>query len=181
MLSIVPVVTLAAVGYGRYLKKLRKQYQDELARSGTTAEEAISNIRTVRAFSNETALKDMYSSDIARSFKLGRKMTLAGASFFGVLTLVSEAAIALVLWYGGTLVIEERMTTGTLTSFLLYTLTLGASRSSLLPNPRSVFIRNAVQLVWGLHAGRRCKRANFPTHGPFSKHPSGRRTKALFH
>lgn len=38
LLAIVPIVSIAAVQYGRYLKILRKQFQDYLAAAGVTAE-----------------------------------------------------------------------------------------------------------------------------------------------
>jgi ABC-type multidrug transport system fused ATPase/permease subunit len=43
----------AAVIYGRWIKEISKKYQDALAESSDTANEAISNIRTVRSFAKE--------------------------------------------------------------------------------------------------------------------------------
>jgi ABC-type bacteriocin/lantibiotic exporter with double-glycine peptidase domain len=42
-------------------------------------------------------------------------------------SIVAQAAIVLVVWYGGQLVINGQMDTGNLLSFLLYTLTVAAS------------------------------------------------------
>jgi ABC-type bacteriocin/lantibiotic exporter with double-glycine peptidase domain len=42
-------------------------------------------------------------------------------------SIVAQAAIVLVVWYGGQLVINSQMNTGDLLSFLLYTLTVAAS------------------------------------------------------
>lgn len=39
MFSVVPVIAISAVIYGRYLQKLQKQFQDELAAATTVAEE----------------------------------------------------------------------------------------------------------------------------------------------
>lgn len=59
---------------GRFLKRLRKQFQDKLALANNTAEETISNMRTVRAFSNEGKMKGHYDMDITLSYFLGRKI-----------------------------------------------------------------------------------------------------------
>ena len=45
LMVVVPVIVLISRQYGSVVQKLRKKYQDELAAAGTTAEEAISNIR----------------------------------------------------------------------------------------------------------------------------------------
>ncbi len=47
LLAVIPVVSLAAVQYGRYLRILRKEFQDNLATANVVAEEAISSARTV--------------------------------------------------------------------------------------------------------------------------------------
>jgi ABC-type multidrug transport system fused ATPase/permease subunit len=44
LMVVVPVIVLIAKRYGSIVQKLRKNFQDELAGAGTTAEESISNI-----------------------------------------------------------------------------------------------------------------------------------------
>ena len=60
---------------GRLLKSLQKDFQDKLANASSTAEESISNVRTVRFFSNENKMVSSYSVDIDESYKLGRKLS----------------------------------------------------------------------------------------------------------
>eukprot|EP00163_Fabomonas_tropica_P018687 TRINITY_DN3306_c3_g1_i5.p1 TRINITY_DN3306_c3_g1~~TRINITY_DN3306_c3_g1_i5.p1 ORF type:complete len:417 (-),score=70.05 TRINITY_DN3306_c3_g1_i5:1009-2259(-) len=124
MFSSVPIVGIGAVQYGKVIKKLRKKFQDELAKASTTAEEVISNIRTVRSFANESLSQDKYARDIDGSYQQGAKMALASGVFVGAVGLFAQSAIGLVLWYGGTLVLSGRLTPGVLTSFLLYTMTV---------------------------------------------------------
>ena len=56
------------------MKSLRKRFQDKLALANNTAEETISNMRTVRAFMNEEKMKGLYNKDINLSYFLGRKI-----------------------------------------------------------------------------------------------------------
>jgi ATP-binding cassette subfamily B protein len=56
LLGVVPVVTLLTVQYGRYLGRLRKQYQDELAAANVISEESISSMRTIRKIKNLESL-----------------------------------------------------------------------------------------------------------------------------
>ena len=59
---------------GRMLKSLQKEFQDKLAHASSTAEESISNIRTVRFFSNESKMVSLYGKDIDLSYLLGKKL-----------------------------------------------------------------------------------------------------------
>ncbi|KAK6191312.1 hypothetical protein SNE40_003035 [Patella caerulea] len=128
LLAVVPIVSLGAVQYGRFVKKLRQNFQDRLADAGTTAEESISSIRTVRMFSGETKSVKLYGSDIDKSYSEGKKLAAAQGAFDGTVGMLAYGAIILVLWYGGKLVYENSqdktkgITPGLLTSFLLYTL-----------------------------------------------------------
>lgn len=72
---------------GRFLKNLRKKFQDELAHANSTAEESISNVITVRSFSNESKMVDIYSDDIDKSYYLGRKLAVLIGVFMGVVSM----------------------------------------------------------------------------------------------
>lgn len=124
MLSIVPVVVLGAVIYGRMLRALAKQVQDALARATEVAEETLSGIRTVRAFAREEQEIGRYGTAVDASLTLARKRSRLGAIFAGAVSFAGYGAVAAVLWYGGTLVLRGDMQVGDLTAFILYTLTV---------------------------------------------------------
>ncbi|RUS83770.1 hypothetical protein EGW08_008476, partial [Elysia chlorotica] len=128
LLAIVPVVSLGATQYGKFVRKMRKQFQDRLADAGTQAEEALSSIRTVKSFTGEEKAIQVYGNFVQESYKVGKKLALAQGSMEGLFSLLAYGAIAAVLWYGGKLVYDnsqdpsQGITAGLLTSFLLYTL-----------------------------------------------------------
>ncbi|MEZ4314206.1 MAG: ABC transporter transmembrane domain-containing protein [Polyangiaceae bacterium] len=122
MLGIVPPVALGAVAYGRKVRKLSRDVQDSLARGSEVAEEALSGIRTVRAFTAEPSEVERYRGAVDQSFDLARKRAIMAATFMGVASFAASGAAAAVLWYGGHLVAAGSLTTGGLTSFLVYTL-----------------------------------------------------------
>ena len=109
------------------MKKLRKDFQDKLAHANSTAEESISNILTVRSFSNESKMNRIYDADIDLSYRLGQKLAFLIGTFMGVITFVVYGASCLVLWYGGYLVYHEVIAPGTLIALMLYTLNLALS------------------------------------------------------
>jgi ABC-type bacteriocin/lantibiotic exporter with double-glycine peptidase domain len=126
LLGVVPVLSLMTVQYGRYLSKLRKVFQDELAASSIVAEETISSVRTVRSFAAEQKLERDYNKNVNKSFLIGKKLAVATGGFMVFVGLLSAGALALILWYGGKLVHDKKISTGLLASFLMYTLQVAA-------------------------------------------------------
>ncbi|WP_437736159.1 ABC transporter ATP-binding protein [Sorangium sp. So ce1335] len=121
MLAVVPVVAIGSVAYGRRVRRLSRGVQDALARASEVAEEALSGVRTVRAFAAEKREAERYAGRVSASFELARTRIRASSSFLAVVNFAGYSAAALVLWYGGHLVVAGRLTLGALTSFLMYT------------------------------------------------------------
>ncbi|XP_041457068.1 ABC transporter B family member 27-like [Lytechinus variegatus] len=128
LLSVVPIIAIGAVQYGRYVQNFQKNFQDALGDAGTAAEEALSSIRTVRSFIGEPKAIQSYEKEIDKSYFFGKRISAANGVFNGIVGLVMQGAIALVLWYGGKLVHlnqtdpTQGISVGQLTSFMLYTL-----------------------------------------------------------
>ena len=124
MLAVVPIVAAGAGIYGRFIRRLSREVQDALAESTAVAEETLAGVRTVRAFAREALEQQRYGDAVERSFQLARRRAWLGASFQGLVSFAGYGSIAAVLWYGGLLLSEGRMSFGELTSFLLYTFTV---------------------------------------------------------
>src|SRR5690606_28351147 len=131
MLAVVPPVALGAMIYGRRVRKLSRQVQDALATASETAEQALSGIRTVRAFAAEPVEVDRYRGEIESTYALARARTVQSGVFMGVASFASYAAAVAVLWYGGVLVFRGDLTVGSLMSFLLYTLMVAFALAAL--------------------------------------------------
>jgi ATP-binding cassette subfamily B protein len=130
-LAVVPVVAVGGTLYGRMVRRLSREVQDALARGTEVAEESISGIRTVRAFDGEASEVRRYGAAVDESYRLAARRALAFGGFQGVGGLAGYGAIALVVWVGARRVIEGSLTTGDLTSFLLYTLSVAFSLAAL--------------------------------------------------
>lgn len=125
MLSVIPVVVLAAMVYGSFVKRLSKRVQDALAVASDVATESIGNIRTVRAFGQEKKHSTDYDDRVQISYEKAKKLALANGTFMGSMMFAANVCIVLVVWYGGSLVIDGAITAGDLASFLIYTLYVG--------------------------------------------------------
>jgi ATP-binding cassette subfamily B protein len=122
MLLIVPPVALGAVAVARRIRALARQVQDSLAEAGEAAEETLSGIRTVRSFAAEPAEVARYGRAIDHSFELARQRARIAGSFMGLAAFAAYSAAAVVLWYGGRMVIAGQLSAGSLASFLMYSL-----------------------------------------------------------
>ncbi|XP_074118480.1 LOW QUALITY PROTEIN: ATP-binding cassette sub-family B member 10, mitochondrial [Sminthopsis crassicaudata] len=131
VLGVVPPISIIAVIYGRYLRKLTKMTQDSLAQATQLAEERIGNIRTVRAFGKEQNEIEKYTSKVDHVMQLAKKEAFARAGFFGATGFSGNLIVLSVLYKGGLLMGSAHMTVGELSSFLMYAFWVGISISGL--------------------------------------------------
>jgi ABC-type multidrug transport system fused ATPase/permease subunit len=127
ILIVVPPMGLMAARFGRKVKGISKKAQDALAASSGVAEEGIGSIRTVKSFAQEPGEIKRYARRLKHSFELSKEKITEVAKFTNLMSLVGLTAIVFIIWYGGKLVIDGEMTVGTLTSFLLYVMTVAFS------------------------------------------------------
>jgi subfamily B ATP-binding cassette protein MsbA len=126
-----PVVVGTALVFGRRLRQITTGVQDRIAEATAVAEEAFSQIRTVQSFVQEPAERARYAERIRASVRAALKRARVRGMFFGMLTFSTFAAIVFVLWQGGLLVLDGKLTAGSLVGFLLYTITIAASIGAL--------------------------------------------------
>ena len=127
MLAIVPVVAIAAVIFGRFIRKISREVQDKIALSNTIVQETLQGIINVKAFSNEyfenIRYKKSTESIVFTAIK-GGKYRGAFASF---IIFCLFGAIVTVIWYGVYLASMKQLYIGDLIKFILYSVYVGAS------------------------------------------------------
>ncbi|KAI0827647.1 P-loop containing nucleoside triphosphate hydrolase protein [Trametes gibbosa] len=126
MLTVVPPVSLGAVFYGRYLKKLSNRTQEALGDMTKVAQEALSALRTVQAFNASPQEADKFHQRVNQVVTLARKEAIASGIFFGATGWSGNVTLLALLGYGGTLVSQGSISVGDLTSLLLYTVYVGS-------------------------------------------------------
>jgi ABC-type multidrug transport system fused ATPase/permease subunit len=127
MLCIVPVVAVAAVVFGRFIKKTSREVQEKVSHSNTIVEETLQGIANVKAFANEFFENVRYKAsteEIVKKAIQGGKYRGAFASF---IIFCLFGAIVAVIWYGVILASRNQLLIGDLISFMLYSAFVGAS------------------------------------------------------
>ncbi|KAN0016205.1 hypothetical protein ACTFIU_006167 [Dictyostelium citrinum] len=131
MMTILPTMVSVGTFYAGWLKSLSVRSQRAQAQSTIVAEEAIGNIRTVQAFSNQQYESERFIEKNQQSLALSTESGIQIGIFQGVTSLALNSVSLLVYWYGGTLVSRGEMTGGQLTSFIIHTMNMQSSFSQL--------------------------------------------------
>lgn len=130
MLSILPILVVVAVVFGRFIRKLSRQAQDKLADSNTVVEETLQGIANVKAFVNEAYEANRYKNSIDEVVKLALRGATFRGAFASFIIFCLFGSIVSVVWYGSHLVSEGAITVGGLTTFILYSTFVGAAMGS---------------------------------------------------
>jgi ABC-type multidrug transport system fused ATPase/permease subunit len=127
MLAILPVVVLAAVAFGRFIRKYSKQVQDEVAASNTIVEETLQGISSVKAYANEFFELSRYKKKTDEVAQIAIKGGHYRAAFASFIVLGLFGAVVAVIWRGSLLIGKGEMDAGQLFSFVLYSSFIGGS------------------------------------------------------
>jgi ATP-binding cassette subfamily B protein len=120
MLCTVPLLVMAAVTFGRKLRRLARDAQDRLAETGTIVEETFQAVASVKAFANEAFELQRYRRANEGALDTSLTAVRLRAIFFAGFTVALFGGITLVLWFGAGLLQAGQITTGELTRFVLY-------------------------------------------------------------
>ena len=127
MLCTLPVIMIIAVIFGRKLRKYAKNVQNAVADSNTIVEESLQAILTIKSFTSEFFEIRRYSEKTDKIEKISIRLGQLRAMFASFIIIGIFGSIAGVIWFGTILIQEGNMTTGSLFSFVLYSVFIGAS------------------------------------------------------
>ncbi len=130
MLCMIPFTAAIAFIFGRRVKKLSREAQDQLADSGIVVQESLQGITNVKAFSNEWYEVKRYTASISNSVKLALKSGVQQALFNSLLIFSIFGTLIFLIWYSTHLMQQGLLSYGALTAFIIYTAFLGSTLAS---------------------------------------------------
>ncbi|HZY79141.1 MAG TPA: ABC transporter transmembrane domain-containing protein [Cyclobacteriaceae bacterium] len=131
MLLTFPLLVISALYFGKFIRKLSKKTQDQLAGANVVVEETLQSISVVKAFTNEMFEVGRYRKSLQDVVATALKTAKYRGLFFSFTIVAMFGGIIAVMWYGGYLVQNGTMTSGDLISFVFYTTFVGASIAGL--------------------------------------------------
>ena len=127
MLAIIPAMMLAAVFFGRYIKRFSKQVQGKVAESNTIIEETLQGISNVKAFTNEFFEIGRYTEKTNEVMQIAKKGGRYRGAFASFIIFCLFGSIVAVIWYGVLMINSNELSIGELFTFILYSVFIGAS------------------------------------------------------
>ena len=117
---LLPILVLVARVFGKRLKSLSTQIQDQTASLSTLIEEVISGIRVVKSFVQTAREEGRFGLALHHLVSRALQRAKILSMFIPTITLLTLIMAGGVLWYGGTQVIDGAMTPGELLAFVLF-------------------------------------------------------------
>ena len=115
----VPVAFLAT-GFGRRIRPIWLRVQTMLGIMGTTLEESLAGVGVVKAFSQQKSEAKKFSGQAKTLYDEQISAARLMAITWPIMVVLVSIPTILILWYGGTQVINGAMSVGEMTAFILY-------------------------------------------------------------
>jgi ATP-binding cassette subfamily B protein len=131
ILLAVPLVLMPILVFGRSVRKLSRESQDSIADVGSYAGEVIQHIKTVQSFTQEQQEKTAFGAEVERAFVVAKRRVSQRAVLIAVVILLVFSALSVMLWVGGSDVINGTMTGGDLGAFIFYAVLMATGVASL--------------------------------------------------
>ena len=127
MLATFPVLVISAIVFGKFIRKISKKAQDELANTNIIVEETLTSIQAVKAFTNEKYEVDRYTSSLNKVLGEALKAATLRGGFVSFIIFALFGGIVGVVWYGASLVAQGDLILADLLTFIFYTAFIGGS------------------------------------------------------
>ncbi len=119
MLSIVPVMAILAVIFGKRIRKMARKAQDQLAESGTIVQETFHGIPIVKAITSEFHEITRYVKSINSVVNTAIANARYRGAFVSFMIFGMFGSIAFVIWYGAHM-IPAQLSIGLLVTFVVF-------------------------------------------------------------
>eukprot|EP00435_Cladocopium_sp_Y103_P015138 s812_g3.t1 len=127
----VPAVVQISMKFSNTFREISEEAQKSLADANAVANESLGNMSTVRSFAAEALEMERFGVAIGVYRKLMKKRATYYLAYLSSTMMLPELVTALVLFYGGKLVMEGQMHASSLLSFVFYLQTLNNNFSTL--------------------------------------------------
>nr|WP_298724146.1 ABC transporter transmembrane domain-containing protein [uncultured Steroidobacter sp.] len=131
IIVLIPLVIVPIIAVGRRLRKLSRESQDKVADTSGLAGETLNAIQTVQAFTLEGLHTKRYGTAVEESFRVALRRTRVRSVMSAVGTMMIFGAITFVLWQGAHRVLDQEMTGGELSQFLIYAVYVAIAAATL--------------------------------------------------
>ncbi|MBV6437111.1 MAG: ABC transporter transmembrane domain-containing protein [Phototrophicaceae bacterium] len=131
ILVLLPVIMAVGIGFGRVINRISTRVQDQIAQTTVITEEVLQNVKEVKSFAREPFEVQRYENAMAQAVRSAIHVARYNAAFGALMAFLGFGSLAGFLWFGGREVIDGRLTSGELVTFLVYGISVAGSFGSL--------------------------------------------------
>jgi ATP-binding cassette subfamily B protein len=120
VLAAIPFIVVPLILFGKGVRRKSRLAQDTLAAASAYASESIGAVRTMQAYTYEPTAIERFTGSVEAAFRAARDSTLARSVLTAIGIFMVFGSVVIVLWIGAVDVLEGRLTPGTLSQFVLF-------------------------------------------------------------
>ena len=125
------LVALPVMVLGRWVRRLSRDAQDRVADFSAHGDETINAVPTVQAFAQEGRESETFAGQVESAFDAQKSRIFATTILIVLVIVLTFGAVTFVLWLGAHAVLDDRLSPGQLSQFVLYALLAAGSTASL--------------------------------------------------
>jgi len=115
-----PILSFLIYKVSDLINKQSTAVQEELSKLTSQAQETFAAIRVIKAYNRELFFSDQMQQKNESYKKISLKLTAIESLFGPVMALMIGLSVLMTIWYGGKLVIANKIEPGNITEFILY-------------------------------------------------------------
>ncbi|WP_308734758.1 ABC transporter ATP-binding protein [Humidesulfovibrio sp.] len=115
---VMPAALYPFITFSKRLRKLSRMAQSTVSDVSVLIQEGLSGIKVIKGFATESRESKRFDGETHKNVEVARKQIRATEQSSRIMEIIGSFAAGLVLWYGGTRVINGDLTSGALLSFL---------------------------------------------------------------
>jgi len=131
ILATFPLVVVGAMFFGRFIRKLMRERQDQLAQTNVVVEETMQSIQTVKAYTNEWYELKRYVKNLNEAVRVSLRAAHMRGLFASFIILVMFGALFFIMWKAAQMVQAGDLPKGGLVDFVVFTGIIGGAIASL--------------------------------------------------
>jgi len=121
-LALIPVAVAPIFLLGKKIKNLSSQSQEAISLVGSHIEETINGIKTIQSYICEEKEVRNFNNYLEEALVVSLKKIRLRSLLVALVIAFAFGSIAIVLWFGGHLVLSGKTTSGELSSFIFYSI-----------------------------------------------------------
>jgi len=118
--TLTPVIFISARLFSRWSRDAFRDLRRRVAQVNAFLQESLSGMTVIQILGREKMRDEDFQEINHKAYLAGMKQVRVFALFLPLMDLISIAALALLIWYGGGQVIQKNLSLGSLVAFLSY-------------------------------------------------------------